>query len=233
MAKKKELELDTLLTKLSYVFPSDLVIIDGCDVVEGPKSLDRNDGHYSCSLNEEARNAIKNAFGKKQYIYIKDVKKAKKEPDLYISFKPSESDCALYEKTRYQYLKECANLPYWDKVVMNEDAIETLFLGDEVNLYFSGGYRANVSVSKSLLPLVAKTNFDDLIYSIRKVEFKNGETIYSSPDPKIELLPEKEEPFMTPYEYDEDDDDMDIVDVVFLLNYDYFDVYMCFSYILW
>jgi len=170
MAKKKELELNDVLTKLSYIFPSDMYILDRKDVVEGKKSFERNDGHYTCSLSTEAVEVIKKYLPKKKYIYISDVKKAKKDLDEFLSTDIDDDTIMELEAERSRFLTKCEDIEIWNELNINEKIIDDIFIGKETTILIPEYNKLEIEVSKSLLPLITKKNINELRYSTRKVE---------------------------------------------------------------
>ena len=229
---KKELTLQDLFTKLTTVFPTDMIIVNSSAVIEGPKSFDRNDGHYACSLNQDSIDVIKNAFGKKRIIYVSDIKKAKTHLDKYVSYDCNEERLAYVKTVMDKYLIKCQELEDWNHVELSEEKLELLFLGEEIDLYFTGGYQATASISKSLLPLVAKNTFPELIYTIRKVIIDGPDILLKAPEPKM-YLEEKPDPGVEISTELEDITKMELADVIFSFHHEYFDVYMTISYLLW
>ena len=177
MAKKKELAFKDLLTKLGNIFPGDLFIIDGQDVVEGRKSFVRNDGHYTCVLTPEAVECVKSEYPDYDYIYIDDVKKAKTDPSTYIITNKKKMNLKNVDDEREIFLSNCEKIDSWNSLRIDEQTIDDIFEGKDVTIIIPKYDKTNVNLSKSLLPLVTKKNIDELRYSVRDVKTSTSEKI--------------------------------------------------------
>lgn len=170
MAKKKDLELSDLLTKLSPIFPSDLCIVNGQDVVEGNISYDKTNGHCSCILSVEAMTLIGKLYPDTKYIYIKDVKKAKKEPDIYITTDKKNIPIDDIEDRRKTHLSNYTDIDNWNQLQITDDLIENIFNGNDVSISIPDYNGIEINLSKSLLPTITQKNIHELKYAASRIK---------------------------------------------------------------
>ena len=175
MAKKKELELKELLNKLAPIFPSDLCIVDGKDVIEGNLSYTKTNGHCWCILSAEAMELLGKLYPDCKYIYVKDVKKAKVDPDTYITTDRKKILIDDIEERRHNYLLKYDETNICNPLLIDDTLIENIFNGHDVNITIPEYEKGRVNLSKSLLPTITKKNINDMKYTAVEVDTRDSE----------------------------------------------------------
>lgn len=175
MAKKKDISIRELLVKLCNIFPSDMYIIYGRYIIEGPKSKEQNCGYYSACFNEDCSKVFLETFSKKDIIYFSDTKKAKDELEKYTSIVTDEEKIKEILKDSNTYIHKLQSIEKWNKFNLSDKEIEDIFEGNEVEIVIDEKTDQKMMLSKSLLPLVNKTTFLDLYYHTKRLEMEDDE----------------------------------------------------------
>ena len=173
MAKKKDISIRELLVKLCNIFPSDMYIIYGRYIIEGPKSKEQNCGYYSACFNEDCSKVFLETFSKKDIIYFSDTKKAKDELEKYTSIVTDEEKIKEILKDSNTYIHKLKKNEKWNKFNLSDKEIEDIFEGNEVEIVIDEKTDQKMMLSKSLLPLVNKTTFLDLYYHTKRFEMED------------------------------------------------------------
>lgn len=173
MAKKKDISIRELLVKLCNIFPSDMYVIYGRYIIEGPKSKEQNCGYYSACFNEDCVKVFLETFSKKDIIYFSDTKKAKDELENYTSIVTEEEKIKEILKDSNTYIQKLQSIEKWNKFNLSDKEIDDIFEGNEVEIAIDEKTDQKMMLSKSLLPLVNKTTFLDLYYHTKRLEMED------------------------------------------------------------
>lgn len=172
MASKKSLDFNGLLTKLSNIFPVDAYIIGFHYVIEGEKSKEKNCSTNTVLLDSNSTELCKEVFENNSIVYIENIKKAKENLSEYIKFIPESSE--YIDKTIQDYLEKNINATKWQPFDrLTDDDIEMVLSNKEVLYEIEEG--ESIILSKSILPLITKTNIRDIFFRYEKFHMSENE----------------------------------------------------------
>ena len=160
----KALDFNMLLTKLSNVFKHDMYIYNNKYCIGGTESENENEGQILCVLNQEASDLLKSIY-KSDYISFSDIKKAKKEPEVYMSI-VKDSITQKLIKTQYESLQneidKKENKCKWNTLELSESDIEDIFVNRNLHAFFENDDKVpTVELVKSTFPLLSEKNVGD------------------------------------------------------------------------
>ena len=117
-----------LMTIISNVFKSDIYILKYNYCIGGPESEDENISQTVCLLSPTCSNLLKEVFPDSEIVYIKDVKKIKKDFDEFISLKISDIEKENVIKQRDKVLDLIYKIENWKSFEFTDEDIEDIFI---------------------------------------------------------------------------------------------------------
>lgn len=157
--------LNDILTKLSNVFKHDMYVVGHRYCIGGPAT----DGDYPskifCVLEAEESKEFEKEFPEVSVVFFKDIKKAKKEPGLYIKTEIPEDKVEEIQGYVNKYSSIAYGIQSWKPLELTQDEIDTILTERNI-VGISAGSKYVFAISKQLIPLVAESTIDDLSYAV-------------------------------------------------------------------
>lgn len=165
----KETTFRDLLVKIKNIFKTDIYLIHNQYIIGGEKSSAENIGYDVCVLTPELISVCSKIFDCDKIYYIKNVSNAKDDLDNNLS---EVTSIAESELVRYS-LEEVINIrdkcDTWNNFNFSEKQLNDLFENNvTISLFENYENIPEVTISKSLFPLVTKKTASDLYYHVIK-----------------------------------------------------------------
>lgn len=179
MAKEKSITIKDILNKLSSVFPDDAYIVNNRYVVEGKESEKRNCSYSAVLLPENISKVFRdNGIANTSIIFYSDIKKAKTD-DTYVTIYEEKNITKELKEYLHDKIEELINKPSsheeWKPFDLKMEEIEDILENKNVKYYLNDD--KYMILSKSLLPLINKSNFVDLSYYDYRYAMDNEEIL--------------------------------------------------------
>jgi hypothetical protein len=144
-----------------------MYIINNQYVIGGSESEENNSGYYLCRLSPCVIEVCKDLFDSNKIYYISNIKNAKDKLNDYLSEVKNKSEIEDINK-RIQDMLDCINkTETWKSFNFSENDITNLFENNiSMNLFQDNKKIPEITISKSLFPLVTEKNVSDLYYNI-------------------------------------------------------------------
>ena len=170
----KALDLDTLLTKIGSIFKSDCYFINNMYCIGGHESEEKNVTQIVLYMTPEAMTVLKESFPENDYVYIKNVKEAKKDLEKNVSFHIFESEKEELQRNLRKVLDEVEKSETWKNFEFSEEEAEYIFTdGYSLELFGEDTGIPPVTVGKNLFPMVTIKRLDTLFYDVHVPESKD------------------------------------------------------------
>lgn len=157
-----------LLTKLSNLY-SDMYLINNTYVLAGNESSTNNRGEYFCILNPDMTKLCNDVFDKSKIYYISNIKKAKVSLDEYSEEVKLNNTIDLLKSTLKENQKSILSISNWEKLSLSEEEINKIFEEREtIELFKDNDSIPNITISKSIFPLITEKNISDVYYVIKQ-----------------------------------------------------------------
>jgi hypothetical protein len=158
-----------LLVKIKSIFKTDIYLIHNQYIIGGEKSSADNIGYNVCMLSPDIIDVCNKIFDSSKIYYIKNVTNAKDDLDNnYIEVTSvTESELVKYSLEEILNIKnECDT---WDTFNFTNEQLNDLFENNvTISLFSNNENIPEVTISKSLFPLVTKKTASDLYYHVIK-----------------------------------------------------------------
>ena len=156
--------MDTLLTKLSSVFKDDLYIINNLYCLGGTESENKNETQIVLQLSPQSCSVVKELFPDNNYVYIKNIKEAKKEFDKNVSFKIFESEKNDLQSRLNKVLDFVKASDTWENFNFTEEEAEYVFTdGYSLDIFGEDSGIPQVRIARNLFPLVTVKRLNTLL----------------------------------------------------------------------
>ena len=133
------MKLTELFTKISYVFKTDIYVLQHKYIVGGSDSNLKNTGTMFCILNEETSELMKREVSEKDFFYIKNIKEAKTdlEDNLVLDILPTTKSGV--EENLKSLIKEKNKVKNWGSITLTEDEYDekTHFLKEKTTYLYT------------------------------------------------------------------------------------------------
>ena len=161
------MKLTDVFTKLSYVFKTDLFIIDKKYVIGGSESNLKNVGTMMCELSDDSIEVIKEELPDSDMIYIKNVKDAKKNLDdnIVINILPTTKNNML--ESLEDIIKMINKCKKWDNFKLTEEEYKDFFDKSITIQVCKDETLTPISIAKVLFPMLSEKNFENLLYNLK------------------------------------------------------------------
>lgn len=160
----KPLTFNELLTKLSNVFKKDMYIYKYKFCIAGNDSDAETEGSFICTLNEEYADLIKSLYKDKEYIFFSDVKKAKKEPETYITSINDDFSQHIIKKKFDSLNKVISKSNGWEELKLSEDDVNEIFFERKLfPLFKDDKTKATFDLAKSAFPIISEKNINEYV----------------------------------------------------------------------
>lgn len=154
----KTLDFNSLLTKLANVFKTDMYIYEYKFCIGGKYSEADNEGQILCTLNPEYEEMMKTLY-KSDYIFFSDIKKAKKEPETYISVVTDEFTQHLIKKQYKSLVNNIERTGKWRELTLSEADIIDIFVDRNLHTFFTDDESVpKLDLVKTSFPLLSEKN---------------------------------------------------------------------------
>lgn len=168
-----KITLNEILTKLAYIYTKDVYILAYKDCIGGKYSEELNEGLILSELDNDFSSILKDELGDKSYIYISDIKKAKKDPDIYIKKLSISEANDILEKFRDKNSK-FKNVKKWNTLNFSDEDVEDIFTLRNIHWLFDEDTdEINIQVAKSTFPLLSEKNAKDTDINYYTIKPKN------------------------------------------------------------
>ena len=150
------MKLTDVFTKLSYVFKTDLFIINKKYVIGGSDSNLKNVGTMMCELSDDSIEVIKEELPDNDMIYIKNIKDAKTDlqNNIITEILPTTKDGVL--ESLKELKKQKKKITNWGKLTLNEDEIDRLFNKNVSIEICKEETDTPVIISKNMFPMLTE-----------------------------------------------------------------------------
>ena len=155
-----KVDYNTLLTKITNVFKTDMIIYKYQYCIGGEESEEKNEGEIICTLTPSFMNLIKTMFPMEEYIYFKDIKKLKKEGENdYLELIHDKKKMKEIEDKVEKLTKLFSDKDKWLPILFTEEDVNELFIEKNLVTLFKNDSKAiNLDIAKSALPLISEKN---------------------------------------------------------------------------
>lgn len=175
---KKQLTIRDLLTKASYVFPSDMYLVFNQYLVSGKESDENTNGRYICRLTPEMMQLCNETFGNDKIIYFTNIKKAKDALEEYTEElsldQMNEMKALVYAETG-RFL----NIDEWKDFQFTEEQVTDIFNGTTIDIFKDDPKIPETILNKSMLPLVTDKNIQNITYYLYSIPSEEYGDIYN------------------------------------------------------
>ena len=161
------MKLTDVFTKLSYVFKTDLFIINKKYVIGGSDSNLKNVGTMMCELSDDSIEVIKEELPDSDMIYIKNIKDAKKNLDdnIVINILPTTKNNMLDSlEDTIKMIDKCKR---WDNFKLSEEEYKDFFDKSITIQVCKDETVTPISIAKVLFPMLTEKNFENLVYNLK------------------------------------------------------------------
>ena len=158
-----------LLVKIKSIFKTDIYLIHNQYIIGGEKSSADNIGYNVCMLSPDIIDVCNKIFDSSKIYYIKNVTNAKDDLDNnYIEVtNVAESELVKYSLEEILNIKNKCDT--WDTFNFTNEQLNDLFENNvTISLFSNNENIPEVTISKSLFPLVTKKTASDLYYHVIK-----------------------------------------------------------------
>ena len=161
------MKLTELFTKISYVFKTDIYVLQHKYTVGGSDSNLKNTGTMFCILNEEISELMKREVSEKDFFYIKNIKDAKKnlEDNIVINILPTTKTNML--ESLEDINKMISTCKKWDNFKLTEEEHKDFF-DKAITIHVCKDETVTpISIAKVLFPMLTEKNFENLVYNLK------------------------------------------------------------------
>lgn len=174
MAKKKEATLDILLTKVSGILNKDVYIIDYTYCIGGKETNEEKVSELVLELDPDYSSLLKNLYPDCRCIYIKDIRKAKKELDENIDLNTNEKSVEELRLKINNIINKVGDETVWIPFTIRDEDYEKFFEDKEVVKGFMDNDNIpETYVSSRLFPKLTSSNIGEFYYKYYKDGYKD------------------------------------------------------------
>ena len=161
------MKLTELFTKISYVFKTDIYVLQHKYIVGGSDSNLKNTGTMICILNEETSELMKREVSEKDFFYIKNIKEAKTdlEDNLVLDILPTTKSGV--EENLKSLIKEKNKVKNWGSITLTEDEYDDFFNKNISINICKDETLTPIVVCKNMFPMLTEKNFENLKYYLK------------------------------------------------------------------
>lgn len=160
------MKVSEFLTKISYVFKSDIYVIDHKYILGGPSSETKNIGKMCCVLTEETSNLLKTEVSDKDFFVIINVKEAKKNLQENLNENIWESTKDIAKDTLKDFKKVIKKITEWKEFTFDEKSHDDFFNKNITVKACDKETETPISISKNMFPMLTEKNLEKLGYKL-------------------------------------------------------------------
>jgi hypothetical protein len=158
-----------LLVKIKSIFKTDIYLIHNQYIIGGEKSSADNIGYNVCMLSPDIIDVCNKIFDSSKIYYIKNVTNAKDDLDNNYIEVTSVAESELVKYSLEEILNIKNKCDTWDTFNFTNEQLNDLFENNvTISLFSNNENIPEVTISKSLFPLVTKKTASDLYYHVIK-----------------------------------------------------------------
>lgn len=158
-----------LLVKIKSIFKTDIYLIHNQYIIGGEKSSADNIGYNVCMLSPDMIDVCNKIFDSSKIYYIKNVTNAKDDLDNNYIEVTSVAESELVKYSLEEILNIKNKCDTWDTFNFTNEQLNDLFENNvTISLFSNNENIPEVTISKSLFPLVTKKTASDLYYHVIK-----------------------------------------------------------------
>ena len=166
-----KLDLDVLLTKIGSIFKKDAYIINNMYCIGGNESEEQKMTQIVLYMTPDAMAVLKEAFPDNDYVYIKNVKEAKKDLEKNVNYRIFESEKKDLQERLQNVLTEVNKSETWKNFEFSEEEADFIFNdGGSLELFGEDSGIPAVTVGKNLFPMVTVKRLETLFYDVHVPE---------------------------------------------------------------
>ncbi len=162
-----KITIDTLLTKIGSIFKNDVYIIDNLYCIGGNESEDKNETQVVLQLSLECNTIMKELFPDNDFIYIKNIREAKKNLEDNISLKFFDNEKEDLKNRMNKVMNLVKKVNDWKNFDFTEEEANYVFdEGYSLEIFGEDTGIPSVKIAKNLFPLVTSKKLNDLVYHV-------------------------------------------------------------------
>jgi hypothetical protein len=179
----KEITVPDILNKLSSIFTKDMYLIQSRYCIGGNETEDETAGKSICVLSPDIADIFVDYFGSSNVIYFENIKKAKsaygtEDEYKFVKVKLEERNKKQLIDTKDSYMKIIDSVKGWERFNFNEEQIESILTdGNTITLFEGNSSVPEVTVSKTIFPLIKSKDFNNIFYNVSKA--RNLKNMYT------------------------------------------------------
>jgi len=179
----KEITVPDILNKLSSIFTKDMYLIQSRYCIGGNETEDETAGKSICVLSPDIADIFVDYFGSSNVIYFENIKKAKsaygtEDEYKFVKVKLEERNKKQLIDTKDSYMKIIDSVKGWERFNFSEEQIESILTdGNTITLFEGNSSVPEVTVSKTIFPLIKSKDFNNIFYNVSKA--RNLKNMYT------------------------------------------------------
>lgn len=188
----KEVTVPEVLIKLSSIFTKDMYLINSRYCIGGNETEDETVGKSICILSPDIADIFVDYFGSSNVIYFENIKKAKaaygtEDEYKYVKVRIEERTKKQLIDSKDNLMKVVDSVKTWSQFSLTEEQVESIMTdGNTLVLFKDNNDIPEVTVSKSIFPLIKSKDFNNIFYNVSKARnLKNMFTLVLNYDHNI------------------------------------------------